>query len=426
MENNVKINLFNLIDEDERRPGSWIMAKGENLNEVLKPLISKVTIKFGSKKKLSEHLQHKFNLSQSVAERFVFLMKEWQPLFLIKEIADLVNLSPFELQENIDLLKINKPPVKIYNAVKELNEDLCKIIGAHAADGTLNGNYFRINDGYKSNILAFRKWIVNVFGVEYPIKKISENEYFLTFHSGFISSYLRKIFDFPSGMKVYIVSEPEIIKKSNLNFRKSFAIGALTFEAGVGMRHQIELCVSSKDFRDSIAEILGLLNIKFTKMKNSSNTYWRLWSNKLSEDDVLKWIELFEPETEKWFKMHDLIYGYNGQVNSLEEAIEKLNKVYPFNSANKICLKDILLAISSLKTACRYELISYLCKNNNLSSFGGKWGHSLAPYLDILKKANIIRVQKNKYGMKKSFGSVVRKVYIYNPTVSQWRIPIRE
>lgn len=426
MKNNVKINLFNLIDESEKRPGSWIMAKGENLNEALKPLISKLAIKFGSKRKLTKYLQEKFYFSQSTSERFVFLMKEWYPLFLIKEIADLINLSPFKIQKNIDLLKMNNPPIKIYLAVKELSEDLCKIVGAHAADGTLNKNYFRINDGYKSNILAFRDWITNVFGVEYPIRKISEKEYYLTFHSGIISSYLRNVFDFPSGMKVYNVSEPELIKKSALNFRKNFVIGALTFEAGFGVRHQVELCVSSEDFRDSIAEILGLLNIKFTKMENSSNTHWRLWSNKLSKADAKKWMELFEPGTEKWFRIKDFIQGYSGQVNSFEDGIEKLDRAYSFNSSSKICLKDILLAISSLKRTYRYELASYLCKKNNLNSYGGKWSHSLAPYLDILKKANIIRVEKGKFGKKKSFGSIVREIYIYNSDVFQWKVPIRE
>jgi len=426
MYNDIRINLFELIEKNEVKPGSWVMARGEKLNETLKFFLNQASIKFGSKKNLTRYLQHKFNLSQSVAERFVFLMKEWHPLFLIKELSNLCNLSLFNLQEHIDLLKMNNPPVKIYKAVKELSDDLCKIVGAHAADGTLNGNYFRINDGYKSNILAFRNWIKNVFGVEYPIKKISENEYCLAFHSGIISSYLRKLFDFPSGTKVYNVSEPETIQKSALNFRKSFVIGALTFEAGVGIKHQVELCVSSKAFRDSIAEVLSLLDIKFTRMEHQSGGYWRLWSNKLSKEEIKRWMDLFEPETEKWFKLRDYVHGFQGRVNSSEEAIKRLDQVYHLNSSSTICLKDVILAISSLKRTYRYELVSYLCKKNNLASFGGKWAHSLAPYLDILKKSNVMRVEKGEFGRKKSFGSVVREVYVYNPDVSGWKVPARE
>jgi len=171
MKNNVKIDLFDLIDEDEKRVGRWIMAKGEKLNESLKPLISNLAIKFGSNRKLVKYLQDKFDISQSTSERFVFLRKRWHPLRLIREIMNLTNTSRWRIQENIDLLKINNPPLKVYKAVKELTEDLCKIAGAHAADGTISGNLFRISDGHKSNLFAFKNWIKNVFGVEYLIKK---------------------------------------------------------------------------------------------------------------------------------------------------------------------------------------------------------------------------------------------------------------
>ncbi|HUS50979.1 MAG TPA: hypothetical protein VMZ91_12500 [Candidatus Paceibacterota bacterium] len=425
MTQDIKIDLFNLIDENETKPGSWIMAKGEKLNETLKPIIDSTTTKFGSKRKLTKYLKNKFNLSQPTSERFVFLMKEWHPLFLVREIADLANIPYFKIQENIDLLKINKPPLKIYKAVKELTEDLCKIIGAHAADGTLNRNFFRITDEYRSNIIAFQNWVKRVFGVEYLLKKVSEKEWCITFHSGIISAYLRKIFDFPSGTKQYTVSEPEVIKNAPLSLRKSFVLGALTFEAGVGMKHQVELCVSSKSFRDSIAEILSLSNIKFIKMKQQSGGYWRLWSNKLSKEEAKKWMELFEPKTEKWSKLRDYVYGFQGKVSSFEEAADKLDKIYSLKSSSKICLKDVLFIIKKLKKTYRYELVSYLCKNKNLESYGGKWAHSLSPYLNILKKANIIQAKKEKFGKKKSFGSIIREVYIYNPKTKEWRIPIR-
>ena len=337
---NIKINLFDLINEEEKRIRCWIMAKGENLNEYLKLLIEKSTIVMGTKKELTRYFQNKFNISRSVSERFVFLMKEWHPLILMKELTTLTNTSYLEIQEYIDFLKLNQPPVKIYRAVKELSKDLCKIAGAHAADGTMNKNFFSITDGYKSDILAFNKWLKNTFGVEYDMKKISDNEWGINFHSSVICTYLREIFNFPSGIKVYGVSEPQIIKNAPINFRKNFALGALTFEAGVGMRNQVELCVFSKAFRDSIAEILSLLKIKFTNMENQSNGYWRLWSNKLSREDAKKWMELFEPKTEKWFKLNDYLCGFQGKVNSFEEASEILNKVYPSKEASKICLKD--------------------------------------------------------------------------------------
>jgi len=68
-------------------------------------------------------------------------------------------------------------------------------------------------------------------------------------------------------------------------------------------------------------------------------------------------------------------------------------------------------------------LADYLIKKNNLTSYGGKWAHSLKHYLDILKKANIILVQKKRFGKKKSFGTIVREVYIFNENIDKWRVP---
>jgi len=365
-------------------------------------------------------------LSQSVSERFIWLMKDWHALCLIKEVADLAKIDYFDIQDKIEYLKMNQPPLKVYNAVKEMSEDLCKIAGAHAADGTLHGNFMRITDGYKNNVVAFNEWIRNVFGVTYPIKKVKDsNEWCIAVHSGVITSYLKKIFDFPSGMKQYTVSEPEIIKNSPLNFRKSFILGALTFEAGIGMKHQVELCVSSKNFRDSIADILALLNIRFTKMENISGEYWRLWSGKLCQDEASKWLALFEPNTEKWFLLKNYIEGYKGHASSFEEALDNLNQFYPSKSASKVCLKDVLIEVKNLNKTHRYELVSYLCKEKNLASYGGKWAHSLMPYLNILKDVNAVNVTREKFGKKRSFGSIIREVYHYNPNIEEWKLPLR-
>lgn len=102
-----------------------------------------------------------------------------------------------------------------------------------------------------------------------------------------------------------------------------------------------------------------------------------------------------------------------------------LNKIYPVKEASKICMKDVLSTIKELKKTYRYELVSHLCKNKNLDSYGGKWAHSLFPYLNILKRANIIHIEREKFGKKKSFGSIVREVYIYNPKINEWKIPTR-
>src|SRR3989344_1828170 len=90
--------------------------------------------------------------------------------------------------------------------------------------------------------------ILFYYGILYPIHfylfvlifeytpkliQIGKNEWGIRFHSRIISRYLSKFFDFPSGCKQYTVKEPEIIKNSPLAYRKAFALGSLTFEAGI-------------------------------------------------------------------------------------------------------------------------------------------------------------------------------------------------
>jgi len=424
----IKLDLFKLHDKiNDRTPRKWIMVKGRNLKFILKNLIEQLETKGISNTNLVKYLMEKLNISIASAERLVYIKREWFPLIFIEELLSLLNKKEqrFEIQEEIEFIKVNQPPVKILKASKQLSINLCKISGAHAADGTIYDSYFCITDGYKDNILAFNKWLEKEFNLNFKLNKVSKNEWRICFKNKVFTRYLTKIFDFPSGCKQYTVKEPEIIKNSPLEFRKAFALGALTFEAGIGVKHQIEWCVSSKDFRDSISVILKLHDINHNCMEKQSSNYWRFWSNTLTKEEALKWIEFFEPCTEKWFKLKDYVNGFSKKVNSFEEAIQILNSVYPRQSPSKIILKDVLLALKELKHTHRYELAGYLVKKNNLESYGGKWAHSLKHYLDILKKANIISIKKKRFGKKKSFGTIVREVYIFNENIKEWKVPDR-
>ena len=418
--NKIRLDLFRLHDPKDNTK-NWILAKGKNLQIELKRLIDKTNF---SKTQLVKYLMTKLNASIATSQKLVYLMREWYPLVFIQELVDLTNSSKYEIQDKIDFLKSKRPPVIEYKAVKELTINFCKIAGAHAADGTLSDAYIAITDRYKNNLIALIGWFKE-WDYSPKLIKVSENEYGIKFHSRIISRYLTKFFDFPSGSKQYTVKEPEIIKNAPLEFRKAFTIGALTFEAGIGMKHQIEFCVVSKAFRDSIVEILNELNIPHKSMENQSSGYWRFWSNTPTKDEASKWIGLFEPNTEKWFKLKDYIGGYSKRVNSFEEAVEILNSAYPRQSSSKIILKDVLLALKELKNTYRYELADYLAKKNNLQSYGGKWAHSLKHYLDILKAANVISVEKKRFGPKKSFGTIVRDVYTFNEDIRGWRVPER-
>ena len=418
--NNIRLDLFRLHDSKDNTK-NWILCKGKDLKIELKSLTSKTGF---PSTELVKHLMKKLNISISCAECLVYLKREWYPLVFIEELTNLTDSDKFEIQDKIEFLKSCKPPVVEYKAVKELTINLCKIVGAHAADGSLRDSYISITDYHKTSILVLIDWFKEL-NYAPKLMQISENEWGIKFHSRIISRYLTKFFDFPSGCKQYTVKEPEMIKNAPLEFRKAFALGALTFDGCVTSGNKIELCVSSKCFRDSIADILTELGVSHVSMEKQSSDYWRLWSKSLSKEEALKWIGLFEPNTEKWFKLNDHINGFSKRINSFEEAVLILNSVYPKQSGSKVILKDVLLAFKDLKQTYRYELADYLAKKNNLESFGGKWAHSLKHHLDILKRANIISVERQRFHPKKSFGTTVREVYRFNENVKEWMIPER-
>jgi hypothetical protein len=416
----IRLDLFKLHDNKDNT-NNWLLVKGKNLKFELKKLIEKTNF---SNAKLTKYLIKKLNISSSSADRLSYLRKEWYPLIFIKTLVNLTHSSKYKIQDEIEFLKSCRPPVVEYKAVKKLTINLCKVVGAHAADGTLWDSFVRITDGHKSNILALKMWF-NEFNYYPKLFRKGKNEYGIEFHSRIISRYLMKFFDFLSGCKQYTVKEPEIIRTSSLEFRKAFVLGALTFEAGVGIKNQVEFCVASKGFRDSIVDILKELNMSFTPMEKQSSNYWRFWSNVLTKKEAKKWMEVFEPNTEKWFKLKDYAYGYDKKVDSFDETVNIFNSVYPKQSSSKIILKDVLFALRDLKKTYRYELVDYLVKRKNLKSYGGKWASSLKHYLDIVKKANIIFVKKGRFGKKKSFGTIIRDVYTFNENVKEWRVPSR-
>jgi len=431
-----ELNLFRLHDSNDPI-GGWILAYGKNLHIIVESILNQLYTKY-KRHELDELFVSRLGVSNITSQRFRRKGRKSYPLVFLDELMgvwkDTFNKSNNEVFakkeetiENIEFLRVNRPNSISIKAVKRLNETLCKIAGAHAADGTLYGSLIRITDEDKQAVEAFKIWVEEVFKVKLtdvvPVKNSSE--WGLYFQIKIISRYLRKFFDFPSGTKTYSVTEPRIIRNSNVEFRKAFAVGILTFEAGIGIKPQIEFCVSSKKLRDSVCEILNKHNIKIKFMKRKSSGYWRFWTGILTKNEATKWLEFFEPQTEKWYKLRDIIYGYRGKIASIIDVFYVFNKIYPLRSSSKVSLSDVFQITLEQKEVYRYQLVNLLKEVNSLNSFGGKWAHSVSHYLNILKSANIISVENRKFGSKKSFGSIVRQVYRFNSDLSTWKVPFR-
>lgn len=239
-----RIDLFKLHDSKDGSK-SLIVAKGKMLRNEIKNIISEIE-KTGMKKtELVKLLMKKMKISIVTAERLVYLDREcesikrkWFPLIFIREIISLIHSDKyFKIQDKIDLLRIGNSSSKPIKPPKRLSKTLCKIAGAHAADGTLFqkdrcGIYISIVDQHKESVQAFIDWIYVSFGLRFQIKKSknSKNMWYVSFHNKIIGRYLMNIFDFPSGNKTYSVRIPSIIRDSDNENKKAFVIGYLTFE----------------------------------------------------------------------------------------------------------------------------------------------------------------------------------------------------
>jgi len=431
----IKLDLFKLHNETEDdTPFKWILASGKELSREVSSILNDLYLKF-KRKDLDAILASKLKVSKVTTQRLRRVGRKWYPIIFLQTITQIckesLNFNEEELRnrllQKIELIKCNHSFSKPVKAAKELTIDLCKIVGAHAADGTLYGSFIRISDEDKQAVEKFKRWVESTFKIKLtkvkPVK--GSNEWSLTFRNKIIARYLNKFFDFPSGTKTYFVDEPKIIKNSNLGFRKAFALGVLTFEAGLGVKPQIEFCVSSKSLRDSICEILELANIEIKTMERESGTYWRFWTRTLTKDKVLKWLELFEPKTEKWFKIYEIINGFQGKVSSVIDVFYIFNEVYPNKPGSKVSLNDIFQIILEQKEVYRYQLVELIKQNNNLDSFGGKWAHGVSHYLNVLKRADIINTEKRSFGKKRRGGDIIREVYKLNSNINSWRVPFR-
>lgn len=162
---------------------------------------------------------------------------------------------------NIEKLVVNNTCGRPINCVTELTEDFAKIIGAMCADGHIttksNADYIiQLTDYDELAVLAFQKWIENVFGKKYKVKKDRKtNSWRININSKTIGRYLVDIIVFPTGKKSCTIRAPRIIMEGKLNIQKAFVLGALTFDGGVNITGNIEFLTRSENFYNDMVNI---------------------------------------------------------------------------------------------------------------------------------------------------------------------------
>ena len=230
------------------------------------------------------------------------------PLWAFQKILELTNsrygASHREVINTINHLQFGRTAKRV-KAAKRLDENLARLCGAHAADGSLYGWKDRgpitarwdIGDLEKSNIKAVREWTHVLFGIKLP-ELMKGNMSYTWSNMQVFSRYLTQIFDFPIGKKTDIVKEPRILsgdddrlltplsKEISARLRLEFAKEVLNFDGHstlTGGIVSIGLGVNSPHLRKSITEIFSDYTISFKNYDKHKKT---LTTSKLDAEKI--------------------------------------------------------------------------------------------------------------------------------------------
>lgn len=261
--------------------------------------------------------------------------------------------------------------------------------GAHAADGHLSRKgVFSIFDEDVNNIKIIAELIKKEFKFLPTIVKVrNENSYVIQFTKKEFSGFFREIFNFPLGPKTYNVKMPERIK-NNSTFERSFVKGAMTFESSVNINKSISLYVTSKKFRDDIAQVLykSRINIKTSEQsreRNRRKQYLLRTSENAGQKEMEKWMDYYIEGSEKWFKILELSNGFFGKVKTIKDAKKGFKLTYSKGRVVKV--NSLIETIKNLKQTD----IKYLYKKLKMGE------STITKYLAILNESKIIYRSKN-------------------------------
>lgn len=480
-----EIDLFKLHDSDEdANPFSWIKFRGSKLRNLVDNIIDDIVNKNKiSKTKLAKIISKKLGCSTSHIKSIVFV-DGWFPIPFLNALIDLrkdKNLK-MKIQNSIEEITFLRDCLGPFRACKNINETLCKIIGAHLADGTMvlslkfwskdfsklksfrdnfvnnfsmkdrpkiresnlkgrvfyfeiwpsvnlydrikyfmNNNdfiksklirtlrsyQFSIRDEYKNSLESFSDWMQQVFDLNLKVKKTrTENSWNIGFKNKIFFRYLNKILEIPFGNKTKTVDVPNQIKKSPFSKRKALCIGIFTFDGSMHLAGHVELNLTNYRLVNFVCSTLQEDNLIF--LKGEKNEHYYCKSNRLYANlkDANKWISYFESGTEKWIRANECVYGFKGSTQSKNEALLSFNLAY-----GKYTL--LIDAIKAAETLNVFELGDF-CSRMKISKM------MACTYTRILKNANIVNLQ-----FKGSKIGGPKRVYHYNPNISNWLVPKR-
>jgi len=341
--NNLNLDLFRLhIPKEDIKPISWVCFKGKYLHKIFFKMFIEVqnSLKI-SRRKLISIIANSINCGKTCVSDRVYNVKDCFPIIMIERMLLLwknhlnenneqFKRKKLEIIKNTEFLKQNHPKAREILAVKKISPLLCKLAGAHAADGTLLKYYssaiLKLAQKDERYALLYSRWIKSVFNFE-PCINIEKKCYSVRVYNKMISRYFYIFLDFPYGVKSKNVIIPKIIKNSNIKYQRAFACGVMTYEGSVQMDGAVSYGGLSKSLRNDLVNILFKSGLNVVS-RDYKNKVFLFRTHKLSMEDIKKWLDFFAEDTEKWWKLKDKTDNRSPHIENIKMANKILDSIY--------------------------------------------------------------------------------------------------
>jgi hypothetical protein len=269
----------------------------------------------------------------------------------------------------------------------QINKQLAKIVGAILADGHLKiriskrGYHYELvlREEYKSNVDAFIKWVYDVFNLKLNVKK-EDNHHYIYCSNKIIVLFLTSIIGIPSGKKVDIVSIPKLFKETSKNIKIALLQGIFMFDGGVDYATgYVSLISRSQKLIQDTEKILNDVNLEPNYVSKIADKYQRHKILFRKEAKLKNCLVLFEPATEKWYRLSEHFFGFKNITKDLNKLYSELDKYYPRTRKSSITFSDVVKVVVSLRDEASLENIQNLLnrKKTTLYAYLSKltnWG----------------------------------------------------
>ena len=338
-----------------------------------------------------------------------------------------INKVKRELNNRFPKLKISRPFKRenkyriFFNVTNETQTKIFEFLNGHDINFSL-GYRLEFVDSDKRSMEYLKKLIFTLFGYHIKIetkKKEKGGYYYVHFSNKILGRYLKNIFDFPVGKKSSTVNVPKLIKNASFSIQRAFVRGLIQFDGSVRMNGNVALSTNSK-------QLLNFVLSTFKKDKLEGN----IWESKNRKGELgfesppaKKWLTYFIKGTQKYRRLYEHIYGFRGKAKSPKQAMKIFEKTFPSNSRSFLTFPQLIKTAKKLGEFTRYQILNKVksdCISERSRSLPAKY-KSLSVKLDILEKANIIKV--NPVEMPERFKRKSDKI-VFNNKFREWKLPL--